>query len=245
MSELERSLVALGRELDVPEAPDVVPAVLARIAPRRRASWRSRRKLVLALAVLALALLGATLAIPEARSAFLRIFDIGGARIEVVDELPETPGLTPLERTLGERVTLAEAERRRDFQLRGLDREPDGVYLGLRRTVWFLYGTPERPRLLLAQTPRHDVDEPALRKKLVEAGTSVELVDVDGARGAFLSGGPHFLFLVDATGDTIEDSARLAGNVLLWDQGGVAYRLEGDFGREEALRLARALRPGD
>ena len=241
MSELERSLVALGRELAVPEAPDLVPAVLAQIGPRRTA-FLPRRRLVLALAVLALAALGATLAIPEARSAFLRIFDIGGERIEIVDELPEIPVVHELERTLGERVTLAEARRRRNFELRGLERAPDRVYLGARGTVWFLYGTPARPRLLLSQTPLLDVDGPALQKKLAGMGTTVELVDVDGASGAFLSGEPHFLFLIDETGDTIGDSARLAQDVLLWDEGGVAYRLEGDLGREEALRLARALR---
>jgi hypothetical protein len=240
MTELERSLVSLGRDLEVPDTPDLVSVVRARIRPRRKLP---RRRLVLALAVLALAALGATLAIPDARSAFLRIFDIGGERIEIVDELPEIPLVHELERTLGESVTLAEATRRSDFELRGLEQAPDGVYLGPRGTVWFLYGTPERPRLLLAQTPLLDVDAPALRKKLVGSGTGVELVDVDGARGAFLSGGPHFLFLIDETGDTVEDSARLAEDVLLWDEGGVAYRLEGKFSREEALRLARALRP--
>jgi hypothetical protein len=240
MTELERSLVSLGRDLEVPDTPDHVSVVRARIRPRRKLP---RRRLVLALAVLALAALGATLAIPDARSAFLRIFDIGGERIEIVDELPEIPLVHELERTLGESVTLAEATRRSDFELRGLEQAPDGVYLGPRGTVWFLYGTPERPRLLLAQTPLLDVDAPALRKKLVGSGTGVELVDVDGARGAFLSGGPHFLFLIDETGDTVEDSARLAEDVLLWDEGGVAYRLEGKFSREEALRLARALRP--
>jgi hypothetical protein len=86
------------------------------------------------------------------------------------------------------------------------------------------------------------VDAPALQKKLVGSGTLVELVDVDEAEGAFLSGEPHFLFLIDETGNTVEDSARLAKDVLLWDEGGVAYRLEGDLGREEALGLARALR---
>ena len=244
MTELERSLVALGRELDVPETPDLVSGVRSRITPRRESAF-TRRRLVLALAVLALAALGATLAIPDARSAFLRIFDIGGERIEIVDELPEIPLVHELEQTLGERVTLEEAERRSDFELRGLEQAPDRVYLGSRGTVWFLYGTPERPRLLLAQTPLHDVDAPALQKKLLDSGTRVDLVDVDGARGAFLSGGPHFFFLIDDTGDTIEDSARLAEDVLLWDEGGVAYRLEGNFSREEALRLARALRSGD
>jgi hypothetical protein len=242
VTELERSLMALGQELDVPDAPDLVPGVLARIG-RRRTPVLTRARLVLALAVLVLAALGATLAIPDARSAFLRIFDIGGERIEIVDELPEIPLVHELERTLGERVTPAEAKRRREFELRGFEQAPDRAYLGPRGTVWFLYGTPERPRLLLAQTPLHDVDAPALRKKLVGSGTSVELVDVDGARGAFLSGSPHFLFLIDETGNTVEDSARLAEDVLLWDEGGVAYRLEGKFSREEALRLARALRP--
>ena len=244
MTELERSLVAFGRELDVPEAPDLVPAVLARIDPRRTPAV-TRRRLVLALAVLALAAIGATLAIPDARSAFLRIFDIGGERIEIVDQLPEIPLVHELEPTLGERVSLEEAKRRSDFVLRGLEQAPDRVYLGPRGTVWFLYGTPQRPRLLLAQTPLQDVDAPALKKKLVGSETRVELVSVDGAPGAFLSGGPHFLFLIDETGDTIEDSARLAQDVLLWDEGGVAYRLEGNFGRDEALRLARALRSGN
>ncbi len=243
MSELERSLVALGRDLDVPETPDLAHSVLARIGPRR-APLLTRRRLVVAVAVLALAALGATLAIPEARSAFLRIFDIGGERIEVVDELPEVPLVHDLERTLGERVSLEDARRRSGFELRGLEQAPDRVYLGARGTVWFLYGTPERPRLLVAQTPLLDVDAPALQKKLLEAGTAVDLVDVDGAQGAFLSGDPHFLFLVDEHGDAVGESARLAGNVLLWDEGGVAYRLEGDFGRAEALRLADALRSG-
>lgn len=240
MTELERSLVALGRDIDVPDTPDLVPEVRVRIRPRRKL-WR--RQLVLALAVLVLAALGATLAIPDARSAFLRIFEIGGERIEIVDELPEIPVVHELELTLGERVTLEEAKRRSDFELHGLEQAPNRVYLGPRGTVWFLYGTPERPRLLLAQTPLQDVDAPALKKKLVGSGTRVELVDVDGARGAFLSGGPHFLFLIDETGDVVEDSARLAEDVLLWDEGGVAYRLEGKFSREEALRLAGALRP--
>ena len=244
MSELERSLVDLGRELDVPTEPDLVPTVLAAISPRRERRALPPRRLVLALAVLVLAALGATLAIPDARSAFLRIFDIGGERIEVVDDLPEVPVRTALEATLGERVTLEEARRESAFELRGLDAEPDRVYIGERGTVWFVYGTPSRPRLLLAQTPRLVADEPALAKKLAEQGTSVELVDVDDAQGAFLSGDPHFFFLLDRQGRVVEDGARLAGNVLIWDEGGVAYRLEGDFGREEALRLARALRPG-
>jgi hypothetical protein len=241
VSELERSLVALGRGLDVPETPDLVPAVLSGIRPQRRLS-PGRRRWIVAVAVLAVAALGATLAIPDARSAFLRILHVGGERIELVDELPEIPLAPDLELFLGERTTLVEAKRRSDFDLRELEAAPDHVYLGDRGTVWFLYGTPQRVRLLVAQTPLTSVDEEQLLKKLAGIGTQIEDVEVNGARGVFLSGEPHFLFLIDENGNVVEESARLATNVLLWDEGGVAYRLEGDFDRDEALRLARSLR---
>jgi hypothetical protein len=240
MSELERTLVALGRELAVPEAPDLAATVRARLEPRRRRWGFERRRLVIAIAVAALALLGATLAIPDARSALFRVLSIGGERIEVVDDLPEVEVTNDLERTLGERVTLAEARASSGFELRELDESPDRVYLGERGTVWFLYGTPDDVRLLVAQTPRLTVDAPAILKKLSREA-DIERVSVGGARGVFLSGEPHFLFLIDEQGKVVEASARLAEDVLIWDAGGVAYRIEGDLGRDEALELAREL----
>jgi hypothetical protein len=244
VNELERALVGVGRELDVPDAPDLVQGVLAAIAPRRETRRPTRRRWALAVALALVALLGATLAIPEARSAFLSIFEVGGERIEVVDDLPDIP-VSNLESTLGERVTLEEAKRRSGFPLRQLAEAPDRVYLGERGTVWFMYGDPAHPRLLVSQTPFVDVDEPLLLKKLADAGTTIEPVTVGDARGVFLSGEPHFLFYVDQNGRIVEDSARLARDVLLWDEGGVGYRIEGDFGRDDALRLARTLRPAD
>jgi hypothetical protein len=245
VNEVERALVGLGRELAVPDAPDLAPAVLAALEARAEARRRLpvRRRWALAVAVAGLALLGATLAIPEARSAFLRVLSIGGERIEIVEELPEVEAVEDLEVTLGERVTLDEAKARSDFDLRELsgEPEPDRVYLGERGSVWFLYGTPENVRLLVAQT-RLSVDGPALAKKLSGLETRVETVTVNGAPGVFLSGEPHFLFLVDEDGFTVEESARLAENVLLWDEGDVAYRLEGSFDREQALELAADLR---
>jgi hypothetical protein len=241
MSELERSLRGLGRELVVPEAPDLVEAVRARIEPRRPRRTVERRRWVLAVAVAALALLGATLAIPDARSALFRILNIGGERIELVEELPDVEPLDDLELTLGEPVTLEQARARSNFELRELEDAPDRVYLGERGTVWFLYGSPANVRLLVSQTPRSTVDEPALLKKIAREA-EVEEVTVNGARGVFVSG-PHFLFLVDEDGFAVEASARLAEDVLIWDEGGVAYRLEGDFELDEALEIARKLQP--
>ncbi len=240
MTELERALVALGRDLDVPQTPDFAPAVLAGIGPRPLPRPRRRWAIVVAFAVLAT--LAATLAIPEARSALLRILHIGGERIELVDELPGVTVEHDLEFVLGERVTLEEARRRAGFALRGLDEPPDRVYLGDRGTVWFLYGTPKHVHLLVAQTPRFRLGTDLMFKKLVGPETRIEPADVDGSPGFFLGGEPHLVFLLDENGRVVNESARLSRNVLVWDSGGVTYRLEGDFGKEEALEIAGSLR---
>jgi len=240
--ELERDLLAIGRDIAVPEAPDLTPAVLVRID--RPVVSHPRRRWVLAVAVATSAALAATLAIPEARSALLRVLRIGGERIELVDELPAVilaPAELDLEFALGVRVTLEEARRTSGFDLRELDEAPDRVYLGSRGTVWFLYGTPERVHLLMAQTPRHSFAQDFILKKLAGAGTQVEHVDVGGSPGLFLGGEPHVVLLLDSEGQVVEESARLAQHVLVWESGGVAYRLEGDFTRDEALKLAESL----
>lgn len=243
MSELERTLVLFGRELDVPEAPDLVPRVVgqleARPAPR---AGVSRRRLAVAFALAVLAALLATLAVPPARSALLRVLHLGGERIEFVDELPEVTPQSDLELTLGERVTLAEARRRSGFELSGFDEPPDRVYLGTRGTVWSLYGSPERVRLLLAQSPLERVDEELILKKLAGPGTTVEVVFVDGVPGYFVSGEAHLVLLLDEFGQVVEESARLARDVLMWERDGVAFRLEGDLGKDEAVELAESVR---
>jgi len=245
MSELERTLTELGRELAVPAAPDLVTAVLVRI--ERREVERSRpRRWALALAILVITALAATLAIPDARSAFFRVLHIGGEQIELVAELPPVapqPAEIDLDLALGTRATLEQARREAGFDLHELDTEPDRVYLGGRDTVWFLYGTPQNVRLLIAQTPRVTIDEPFILKKLVASGTPVEELSIGGVRGFYLGGkAPHLVLLLDESGDAVEETARLARNVLVWEANGVAYRLEGQFSRDEALTLASSLR---
>ena len=205
MTELERALVALGHELDLPESPELAPMVIADLGPRRTVA---RRRLVLVVAVVLGAALVATLAIPDARSAFLRVLRIGGDRIELVEQFPVAPTDSELELTLGLRVTLDEARERAGFDLLELREEPDGVYLGERGTVWFLYGTRASIRLLVAQTPALDVDEPLLLKKLATSGTRVEAVVVRGGGAYFLSGEPHVVLLLDELGYVVEETAR-------------------------------------
>ena len=240
MNELEQRLVALGHELDVPESPDVAARVLARLGDPRTPFRRPR--LVLALATLALAALVATLAIPDARSALLRFLQIGGARIELVDDLPEVAGPAELELMLGKRVSLAEARVEAGFDLLEPDEEPDAVFLGERDTVWFLYGTPDAVRLLVSQTPGVRIDEPFVLKKLAAGGTRVEGASVRGSRAYFLSGEPHVVLLLDELGEEIPESLRLARDVLVWEERDRTVRLEGDLTLDEALELADSLR---
>jgi hypothetical protein len=240
MTELELSLVALGREFEVPATPDLVPAVMRQLTPPRRR--RRARPIALAVAFAALAVLAATLAIPDARSALFRVLHIGGEEIQFVDQLPQVSPGYGVDVTLGREVTLARARREAHVRLRVLAEKPDRVYVDFNGTVWFLYGTPEHVRLLVAQTPKVRLDEVLMFKKIAAGGTKVESVSVEGAQGYFLSGEPHEVMLVKRNGDIVSDSVRLARDVLIWSQSGVTYRLEGDFGKREALRLAQSLR---
>jgi hypothetical protein len=72
-------------------------------------------------------------------------------------------------------------------------------------------------------------------KKFVGAATSFEEVRL-GEFGLFLSGAPHVLMW-----DSGNVQTRLAGNVLIWLQNGVTYRLEGQLTKGQMLRLARQI----
>ena len=87
MTELERALLAVGQNLEVPAAPDLTGALRARLAEGRGPSLFSRRVLVVALAVLAV-VVGAVLAVPQARSTIKDWLGIGNVTIRYVDELP-------------------------------------------------------------------------------------------------------------------------------------------------------------
>src|SRR4051794_77916 len=122
MPDLETRLRALAADVAWPETPGLAEAlVLDR--PRRRAS---RRALVIALAVVAVAL-AAAFAVPDARTSILRFFHLRGVTVERVDRLPEARPLGDLH--LGAPVSLAEARLRlgQPILLPGGD-PPDATY---------------------------------------------------------------------------------------------------------------------
>jgi hypothetical protein len=234
MSELELALTDLGRELDYPETPNLSGAVRRRLAESRRpVVWR--RPLVVGLAAV-LVTVAAAMAVPPARSQILDWLGIGSVTVRYVDDLPETEK-TREDLQLGARVDLDEAREQAAFAVRvptleGLERP--AVYRGNAGQVSFLYGSEDEPRLLIMQI----VGSGAL-EKLLQEGTTVELVRVGRAEGAWLEGGEHVLFFPSIG----PDSQRLVGNTLLLERAdGVTVRIEADISREEALRIFRSMR---
>lgn len=230
---LDRALRAIP--VDWPETPDLATSLrLPERARRRRPRW------ALAIALALLAILGAILAVPDSRSAFLRIFRVGGEEIHLVDKLPPVSPTLDLEVALGRRVTLAEAERRAGFHIRVPDKAPDRVYLGEQQSVTLLYGTPTRVEALITES--RGLVSQKFFGKLTTPGTKIEYLKVNGADGGFISGGPHAVIQIGPDGAPRDYTLRLARNVLLWSEGTVAYRIEGAFTRRQALALAAQLR---
>ena len=70
---------------------------------------------------------------------------------------------------------------------------------------------------------------------IVEHGRAASQID-DGAQGLWIAGEQHVVYWLDAP-------PRLAGNVLLWEDGGVTYRLEGKA-PDEGARARAGTRDG-
>ena len=143
MNELERRLRELGGEIAYPATPRFELEL-----ERRPARRGVRRPLVLALAVLVVALAGVLALSPGARSAFLEIFHIRGATVELVETLPDVEAQRL---DFGERVSRETAERRAGFELLDLGEEPDAIFIRPDGLVSVVYGDPDEPRLVLSQ----------------------------------------------------------------------------------------------
>jgi hypothetical protein len=161
-----------------------------------------------------------------------------------VDELPvvERRDIPPF---LGERVPLEQARRRVEFAIAWPrdEGEPDEVYVRdypPGGAVTLVYGTAARPRLVLTEW-RGATTEPVFLKTAAPQ-TRVEMVQVGVSPGVWLSGAPHTVVSAERDGAEYEETLWLAGNVLVWERGGRAFRLEADIGKEDALRLAEDTR---
>jgi hypothetical protein len=239
---LETRLAELALEVEYPPTPELAAAVRRRLeahAPRRS---RSRRALALAISLALLAGGAAAAAVPAVRHAVGDLFGLRGATVGRVPRTPPAPATAG--RDLGPRVTLAEARRLAGFPILlahdtrlgtvgavHLARTPGGgarvtfVYRGGDVTLSELRGSTQRD----------------LVRKLTPPSSPIGRVRVNGEPGLYVAG-PHVVLFREASGQIVEDRARTAGRVLLWQRGPLLLRLEADVGLTRALQIARSVR---
>jgi hypothetical protein len=218
---LEHELRALP--IAFPDEPDLAPRVLALLDRPARRWW-------LVPALVALAVAGALFAIPQTRAAILDLFRIGGVEVRRVETQPRAP-VRPA--ALGREVSLATALSNVDFPLLA-PRDPftayvDGPMVNLR---W--------KRYVLTQWRGEQL--PYAQKQVGPRSQTVG-VEVRGTTGLWITGARHEIIYRDpATDQIVAKSRRLVGNVLIWEAGGVTYRLEGARTVADARAVARNLK---
>ena len=255
--ELERELRELGALIDYPPTPDVARAARnvldeeANDQPRRiRMAFPAMRWAAVA-AAFVLVVAVPTLS-PGLRATVSDWFvaedfqstgvDAGsperqseaGAPAAGVSKSATTPAQAP--QFSGERISVREAQARMDGTLL-LPRTPK---LGKPEEIYtvgtaskegvmlvYKYGLPPLGdtgiHLVLTEVPG-DL-EPAYLTGRTTAGSKFDRVSVDGNPGYWRSAGN-----------------RLPGQTLLWEQGGVALRLEANVKKEQAIRIAESAR---
>ena len=76
--------------------------------------------------------------------------------------------------------------------------------------------------------------------KILGPGTTVEPVQVGALHGYWITGQPHQFFYEGPNG-FVDASRRTVGDVLLWADGPITYRLETSLGRDAAIALAESM----
>jgi hypothetical protein len=79
-------------------------------------------------------------------------------------------------------------------------------------------------------------------QKVLPPGTTIEPVTVDGHPGFWIAGQPHELLYVTPNGTIVSEPARLASNVLVWNDGALTIRIEGAADLATARGIAASLR---
>jgi hypothetical protein len=268
--DLERALRELGRSVPFPPERDLSGPVGARVreeGPARpgvirlpvglRHARTLRRAAVLAAALLLLAAGAAVagrLGLPGVRLIFSKTPPtIAPTSPPTTPHASPTPGGIGSSLGLGDPVPLQEARRSVSFPVRvpslpGLG-APDLVYRSYDLQggrVSLVYGP--RPGLpasvdgvgVLVTQFRGEAHRDLL-VKVLGPGTTAKNVRVHGYPGIWISGSPHEIFYKAPGGGIEQDTIRMSGDALIWQEGGVILRVEGPRTLEGALRVARSM----
>lgn len=252
MNEFEKQLIDISKGMDYPPTPDIAGFVSSRL-PLARSPRLISKTWAWSLTIV-LILISSLLLIPPARAAILEFIQIGIVRIfpqpiEPTAEatqtaIPETPTpISPLPflETIAGKTTLEDAQEQVTYPILlptyPVDiGEPDYVFVqnaegNMTILVWL---DPQNPQAVLLSLHFVPAGSWAIEKV---RPTTLEETTVNGVR-AIWTVGPYPLRFTD--GD-LEFTRFINGNVLIWADDTVTYRLETDMSLEEAIQIAESL----
>lgn len=259
----EEWLSKWSQEFPYPPTPEIASEVARRLKEQTQPTMRLRPRLAWAMLVV-LFVLGGLVAVPSVRARVLEFLQIGAIRIFLADPTPtatqetaqlptlsadpddsvptDTPRVFPSLDDLAGETTLAGAEAELNFPIRmpvypsDLG-EPDRVFLqdlGGQAVllVWMNPSNPDHIRLDLLLMGPGTFAEKGQPSVLAESSVN--------GQPALWTEGQHFLHF----GGSMYQGITLVteGNILIWEQDGITYRLESDLSLEEAVKVAESLK---
>jgi hypothetical protein len=236
----DRNIAAIAARATFPAPPPMRTRVLSALEDSRPAPASQRRAplaFAAVAAIVAAAAVAATMTIPSSRSAVADFFGVQGSEVEPIPDRP----LPPPEdiRTTAQLATVDEASDLVGFDLSLPPQigEPPSVYV-------LIYGTQH---IAVIRYDEFDLWQARLPSeanfgKGAPPDVIVEDTFVDGTPARWITGGPHFVAFIDATGKRIESSERpVYANTLIWNDGDTFFRIETQLPFDDALRIAESL----
>lgn len=268
MTELERELfekqlMSIAKGLDYPRTPDIAGSVMKRLRTSTRPRFVSRR-FAWSLTII-LILFSSLMLIPPARAAIIEFIQIGIVRIfprptelpsnvigtatsDAIPPMTATPSLPsstliPSLRRIAGKTTLAAAQQTVNYSILlptyppDLG-QPDYVFLQdaegtMTILVWLDPDQPDRVLMSLHFVPAGSWGIEKAEPRVIEE------TNVNGQR-AIWAVGPYPLRLFN--GD-LDFTRLIQGNVLIWADGNLTYRLETNQSLDEAVKIAESLEP--
>jgi hypothetical protein len=239
---METELLALAGALPYPATPDLAAGFWRRLQTQRKtrapASRWSLAGVAVAAAVVAMAVIAGTVA--PIRDVAADLFN----RINIfrVDE-DAFEGIT--RDVEGDDVTLTEAQVRMGHAI-ALPTYPTGIENSINRVVYRDF--PPTPLKLVAVFYEPQDGTPFVLfatngsggKGLAPGATAEQVEEIPEA---FWLEGLRIVSVHDEVAGRVLESQRVTeANTLIWVHGGYVYRIEGELGRDEAIKIAQSVR---
>ena len=250
--DVDALLRASAKAFSYPRTPNVIAANVRDRLDDDASSFAERLRAVVARPVLraaaavllvAVVVVSSALAVPQSREALADFFGLSRVRIEIGPLLgPPPPALSP--DSFAEPATLRTAQEAVDFEIRlpterGAQMLPDAVY------VQNIGGASAPVVILVYEGEDFDLYQRSIGfygKGLPDAELARES-SVHGRPAIWIGSGGHIARSLDADGNVLIDTERtVERGTLLWEDGGISYRLETGLSEEEAILLAESLR---